>query len=176
MDKEQNKTIEALQFAIQMEIDGKVFYTIAGAESKSKVGKDLFEWLAGEEDKHRLRFEQIYDEMKASKEWPDLPVKREGDKSIKTLFTDALQRTGRTIQADPSELELVDKAIAMEDKTYNFYKSTSDTASYEAEKNFYESVAQEERGHYLMLTDYKEYIIDPVDWFTKSEHHSMDGG
>jgi rubrerythrin len=176
MDKEQNKTIEALQFAIQMEIDGKEFYTKAGAESKSKVGKDLFEWLSGEEDKHRLRFEQIYDEMKASKKWPDIPVKREGDKSIKTLFSDALQRTGRTIQVDPSELELVDKAIDMEDKTYNFYKSTSDSASYEAEKIFYESVAIEERGHYLMLTDYKEYIIDPAGWFTKSEHHSMDGG
>ena len=176
MDKEQNKTIEALKFAIQMEIDGKEYYTKAGVESKSKVGRDLFEWLAGEEDKHRQRFEQIYNELKASKDWPEIPVKREGDKSIKTLFSDALQQTGRTIQAEPSEIELIDKAIEMEDKTYKFYKSTSDSASYEAEKNYYEAIATEERGHYLMLTDYREYIIDPVGWFTKSEHHSMDGG
>lgn len=176
MDIEQNKTIEALQFAIQMEIDGKEFYTRAGAESKSKVGKDLFEWLAGEEDKHRQRFEQIYDEIKASKAWPEAQIKQAEDKNTKTIFSDALQRAGRTIQAEPSEVELIDKAIEMEDKTRNFYKTTGDSARYEAEKNFYEALAAEERGHFLLLTDYKEYIIDPAGWFTKVEHHSMDGG
>ena len=176
MNKEQDKTIEALQFAIQMEIDGKEYYMKAGAESKNKVGKDLFEWLAGEEDKHRQRFEQIYDELKVLKKWPGMPVKPGEDKSIKTLFSDALQRTGHTFQAEPSELELIEKAIDMEDKTYIFYKSTGDSASYEAEKNFYEALAAEERGHYLLLTDYREYIIDPAGWFVKSEHHSLDGG
>jgi rubrerythrin len=176
MGKEQNKTIEALQFAIQMEIDGKEYYKKAGAESISKVGKDLFEWLAGEEDKHRQRFEQIYNEIKTSQKWPEIPVKPGEDKNIKTLFSDALQRTSRTIQAEPSELELIDKAIEMENKTHNFYINTMNSASYEAEKNFYEAIAAEERGHYLLLTDYREYLIDPAGWFVKSEHHSLDGG
>jgi rubrerythrin len=176
MNKEQGKTIEALQFAIQMEIDGKKYYETAGAESTSKAGKDLFEWLAGEEDKHRQRFEHIYDEIKNSKKWPETPVKAGEAKNIKTLFSEALQKTGRTIKAEPSELELVDKAIKMENKTYNFYKNTANSASYETEKNFYEEVATEERGHYLLLTDYREYLVDPAGWFTKSERHSLDGG
>jgi rubrerythrin len=176
MDKEQNKTIEALQFAIQMEIDGKEYYRKASEESKSKVGKDLFDWLAGEEDKHRQRFEQIFNEMKASNKWPETPFKPVEDKSIKTLFSEALKSTGRTVQAEPTELELIDKAIEMEDKTRIFYKDTGNSARYEAEKNFYEALVAEERGHFLLLTDYREYLIDPGGWFTKSEHHSLDGG
>ena len=176
MDKEQDKTIEALQFAIQMEIDGKEYYQKAGEKSKSKVGKDLFEWLAGEEDKHRQRFEQIYNEMKTSKKWPDTPVKPGEDKSIKTLFSEALQSAGQTVQAESTELELIEKAIEMEDKTRIFYKNTGESARFEAEKNFYEALVAEERGHFLLLTDYKEYLIDPVGWLTKSEHHSLDGG
>ena len=34
----------------------------------------------------------------------------------------------------------------------------------------------EERGHYLALVDYREYLIDPAGWFRKAEHHSLDGG
>jgi rubrerythrin len=55
MEREQSKTIKAVQFAIQMEIDGKEYYQRASQKSDNRVGKELFEWLAAEEDKHRQR-------------------------------------------------------------------------------------------------------------------------
>ena len=176
MSDEQDKTLEALRFAIQMEIDGKEYYKKASAESNSKVGKDLFEWLAGEEDKHRQRFEQIFDEIEKKKGWPEIDIQPYKSNSVKTLFSEALQKTGRTVKAEASELKLIDKAIEMENKTHDFYKNRGESARYEAEKIFYEALAVEERGHFLLLTDYKEYLIDPAGWFTKSEHHSLDGG
>ena len=176
MGKEQDKTIEVLQFAIQMEIDGKEYYEKASAESNTQVGKDLFEWLAGEEDKHRQRFEQLFEDIKGKKGWPDKNIQPETGHKIKTLFSEALQKTGRTVKAEASELELIDKAVEMENKTYDFYKNMGKGASYDAEKKYYESLAAEERGHYLLLTDYREYLIDPAGWFAKEEHHSLDGG
>jgi rubrerythrin len=176
MDKEQDKTIEVLEFAVQMEIDGKEFYKKAGTESTSKVGKDLFEWLAGEEDKHRKRFEEIYAMIKEKKGWPEKNPEPQKKHSIKTLFSEALQKSGRLVKAEASELELIDKAMEMEKKTHDFYKNMGKGATYQAEKKYYESLAAEEHGHFLLLNDYREYIIDPAGWFVKEEHHSLDGG
>jgi len=80
------------------------------------------------------------------------------------------------IKAAPAELDAITIAMDMENKTYDFYKSRGEEAVYDVEKRFYEALAAEERGHYLALVDYREYIIDPAGWFTKIEHHSLDGG
>jgi rubrerythrin len=53
MVTEQNKTLEALQIAIQMEIDGKEYYLKASQESSNELGKKLLQALAAEEDTHR---------------------------------------------------------------------------------------------------------------------------
>ena len=45
-----------------------------------------------------------------------------------------------------------------------------------AEKDFYEKIAGEERGHKLILLDYYEYMKDPGGWYVKAEHTSLDGG
>ena len=50
-----------------MEVDGKEYYQKASRQSSNKMGKELFQWLAGEEDKHRQRFEEIYKTIKAKK-------------------------------------------------------------------------------------------------------------
>ena len=47
---EQDKTLEALQMAIQMEIDGKEYYLKASQESSNELGKRLLQSLAAEED------------------------------------------------------------------------------------------------------------------------------
>ena len=49
-------------------------------------------------------------------------------------------------------------------------------ATYGAERDFYETLAAEEREHYLILLDYYEYLKDPAGWFVKGEHPSLDGG
>ena len=45
-----------------------------------------------------------------------------------------------------------------------------------AEREFYKALAAEEKEHELILVDYYEYLTNPVDWFTRMEHHSLDGG
>jgi rubrerythrin len=66
--------------------------------------------------------------------------------------------------------------MEMENKTEKFYSSRGAEAVYGAEKKLYTSLAAEERGHFLALVDYREYLIDPAGWFRKAEHHSLDGG
>ncbi len=67
MVTEQDKTLDALQIAIQMEIDGKQYYLKASQESSNELGKKLLQSLAAEEDIHRQKFEQVYDAIRSKK-------------------------------------------------------------------------------------------------------------
>ena len=176
MEGEQAKTIEALQFAIKMEIDGKDYYHKASQQSPNKAGKELFQWLTGEEDKHRQRFEEIYSVIKANKAWPEGEINPAKRANLHTLFSAGDEKPDTKGEATRAELDAIAKAMEMENKTHDFYSAQSEKTTYDAEKNFYGALAAEERGHYLALVDYREYLVDPAGWFRTAEHHSLDGG
>src|SRR4030042_5712015 len=176
MEDEHGKTLEAIQFAIQMEIDGKAYYQRASGETGNKVGKELFEWLAGEEDKHRQRFEDIYKTIKKQKAWPRVDIQPRKVDILKTLFSEAMRAAGSDVKESSTELDTIDKAMEMENMTEKFYSSHGGEAAYNAEKRLYTALAAGARGHFLALVDYREYLIDPAGWFLQEAHPSFDRG
>jgi len=176
MKAEQDRTVQALQAAIQMEIDGKEYYLKASRESGNELGKKLLESLASEEDVHRQKFEEIYNAIRIRKAWPETNFQPNKGKRLRTIFAEAIEVMGSSISAPATELNAVKVAMDMENKTYDYYKNQSQTATYDTEKGFYQALAGEEREHYLVLLDYYEYLKDPASWFVKKEHPSLDGG
>ena len=176
METEQDKTLEALKVAIQMEIDGKEYYLKACQESGNELGKKLLQSLAAEEDIHRQKFEEIYDAIRSKKTWPRTDFQPDGGKSLRTVFIRTTEETGSDIKALATELDAVKTAMDMENKTYDYYKKQNQTAACDAERDFYELLAVEEREHYLILLDYYEYLKDPASWFVQKEHPSLDAG
>jgi rubrerythrin len=167
--------IVVLKYAIQMELDGKKFYQLAAKESNNKAGKELFPWLAEQEDEHRIHFERIYEALAAEKGWPQIDVKPDKNKKLATLFSRAITNSGTAVKAVREEFESVDKAMDMEIKSRDYYREHAGKSVSDIARNFYTQIADEEQGHYLALVDYKEYIADPDGWFTRTEHHSLDG-
>jgi len=176
METEQAQTLKALQIAIQMEIDGKEYYLKASQESSNEPGKKLLQSLAVEEDVHRQKFEQIYKAIQNKKAWPVTDFQPDGGKRLRTIFAKATGETGSNIKAPSTELDAIKIAMDMESKTYDFYKSQGENATYSAERDFYHTLAAEEREHHLILLDYYEYLKDPAGWFVTKEHPSLDGG
>ena len=176
MVTEQDKTLQALQTAIQMEIDGKEYYLKASQESSSEMGKKLLKSLSAEEDVHRQKFEEIYKAIQNKQSWPKADYHADGGKALRTLFAQATEKLGTTARASASELESVQGAINMEVKSYDYYQEQRQRATYSTEKEFYEALATQERQHQLILLDYYEYLKDPASWFVKTEHPSLDGG
>jgi len=176
MVTEADKTLKAVQTAIQMEIDGKEYYLKASQESSNELGKKLLQTLAAEEDIHRQKFEQIYESIRQKKVWP--AVRLEGDKGrgVRTVFARGIKELGSKVGVLAAEIDAVQKAMEMENKTYDFYKSQGKNATYQAEKDFYESLAAQERQHHQVLQDYHDYLKDPAGYFVKKEHPSLDGG
>jgi rubrerythrin len=175
-NQEQNKTLDAIKFAIQMEIDGKKYYLQARAKSDNKVGKELFQWLAGEEDKHRRLFGKIFNNIRKQKAWPEVGIQPRKGAILDTVFSKEMKAAATSVRANSGELESIAKAMELENKTREYYKDHGGTAEYEAEKKLYSVLAAEEEGHYLALVDYREYLINPAGYFVKAERHSLDGG
>jgi rubrerythrin len=175
MAEEQQKILEALQIAIQMEVEGKEFYLKASRESENPLGKKLLESLAAEEDVHQQEFSRIYNVIRYKKDWPESDFKPSGGSKLRTVFAEALKTSRQDVKTTSSEIDAAQLAIDMENKSFEFYTKQSNIASYDIEKEFYNTLAIEEREHSLILLDYYEYLKDPVGWFVKTEHPSLDG-
>ena len=173
MGNEQSQILEVLQMAIQMEIDGKAFYQKVSRESQHEMGKRLYATLAEEEDLHRMKFQEIYENMRKQEAWPSVEFHPNKGKNIQTVFSQAIKEG---LKPTTSELEAVQKAIEMEAKTYDLYKRQVNTGSSKPQKEFFEALAGEERGHQLALVDYQEYLNNPAGYFVMKERHSLDGG
>ena len=174
MVTEENKTLEAVQIAIQMEIDGKEYYLKAGQESSNELGKKLLQSLAAEEDVHRQKFERIYNDIRDKKVWPITSFQPEGGERLRSIFAGATEEMGLKKKAPTTELEAIQTAMDMESRSYDFYTNQEQKANYDAERDFYQTLASEEQGHRLALLDYYEYLKDPAGWFVNKEHPSLD--
>ena len=176
METEQDKTMKALKIAIQMEVDGKKYYLKANQESSSELGKKLLASLAAEEDIHQQKFEEIYDAIRNKKTWPKTDFQPDGGKRLRTIFARATEEMGSNIKTLATELDVIQTAMDMENRGYDFYRSQGGNATHTAERDFYETLAAEEREHHLILLDYYEYLKDPAGWFVTKEHPSLNGG
>ena len=169
------KVMEILQEAIQMEVDGKEFYQRAGRESGNELAKKLFQALAAEENDHCKKFEEIYEVLKKGRGWPDVKPPSGTKNRLKSIFAKATKELGTGVKVAGDEIEAIKVGMDMENKSYAFYQARSAEATYPIEKEFYLAVAAEERGHYLALVDSYEYLSDPVGWFVRTEHPSLNG-
>lgn len=169
MPTEQEKTTEALKYAIQMEIDGKVLYTKSSQESGNELGRKLLEALALAEDYHRIKFEEIFKGLSEKKGWQQVEFKVDGGKTMRTIFAKELTKKPAQIKPLKTELDAVQKGHELEAKSYDYYHARSETAEASAEREYYSLIAAEEREHQLILDDYDEFLRNPAAWYVKTE-------
>lgn len=171
---ERNEIIKAIQFALKMENDGKEYYLSAVKKSSSELGRELFLKLSSDEDDHRKKFEEIFQEINQKHSWPDVHL-TSAREEVKTIFSRKAKIVTIEESAFVKEFKAIDQALDMEDQSRKFYQEQVQKTRFPAGKEFYQALVGEEQGHYLALTDYREYLEDPADWYTAKEHHSLDG-
>ncbi len=177
MTHDMEKSAKALETALQMEAEGKKFYLDAAARGGTPVLTKFFRRLAADEDQHAQKAQEIYDAIKASKGWP---ARRRPSSSMPLHSRACWTRRFEDMDAEPvkpaeTELEAFKRAMALEDKSYTFYKARLEEAESPHEKSFYKALTAEERMHYLALLDSYEYLFNPQGWFTKKERWGLDG-
>ena len=173
MTQEQETTRQALEVAIKMEIDGKEFYKKAAKASGNSMGRKLLSRLADEEEIHREVFQNIYNTLGEKKGWPEVDIKHTHE--LTTIMKEAADALGKDTKPGKAEIDDVQTAMDMENKTYDYYRAHAETATFPAEKEFYQRLTVQEEEHHKILLSYYEYLKDPEAWFVKMEHPSLDG-
>ena len=173
---EQERIIQAINMAIEMELDGKECYLAASKDSTNEAGSKLLQSLAEEESSHRRTFEKIYNSIRKGQGWPYVDLGADKAYDIRNTLVKTCQALGVRLSSSSSEMGAVKVAIDKEKRSYDFYKNQARNATYDTEKDFYDTLAGQEREHKLTLVDYYDYLADPAGWFVKTEHSSLDGG
>jgi len=158
-----------LDYAIQLERDGQAFYAKAAAETKSPLGRKMYESLAADERRHEAILRDVAKKMAVSLEG-DLPKQR-----LVTLFATLGPDLKAQLGADPSDSAVIGKAIEMEKASVDLYQKQG-AASDAAQRALYERLAQEEAQHVDILRNTLTYLDRTASWFLWDEQALLDGG
>ncbi len=162
--------VDPLQYAIQLERDGRAFYTEVAARTKDPLGRKMFEGLADDERRH----EKVLLDLAAKRQAKlggDLPKKR-----LVTLFATLGGEIRRELTAEASDSEAIEKALVMERASIVHYGEQAAAAASEAARALYRRLVLEEEQHVDILQNALAYLNKTGQWFLWDEQGVLDGG
>ena len=168
--------LKALETAMKLEEDGKKFYMDVSEKATNVFTKDMFRSLAKDEDVHLATVKAIYKKLKEEDKWPKLITSIGDVVKTKAVFPDDAKDLNMTEEDISESLKVLEIGIKMEEDSIKFYNELAEKATDPFEIRFFLALEHEERGHYLILWDYREYLSDPAGWFGVREGFKLDGG
>ena len=173
MDEKQR--LNALEVALNNEMNEREFYLKHARRTKNPVGRVMFQEIADEELEHYQRLRDLHAKWEKAEKWPETIPLTVNQTDIKNILKETLKKVDEMPRADDDDVKALEVAIQFEAKGSEFYAQLRDACTDPKEKAFFGLLAGIEREHYLSLKDTQEYLQDPESWFTKSEHHGLDG-
>jgi rubrerythrin len=170
MEREKNTCLEQ---AIQMEKDGKEFYTRAATNATSPAVRVVFEELAREEDFHIGKIREISSLLQKTQtltQWITCVI---GDSELESLFDD---KAAAQAKVSVSDLDALSFSLQLEEKSIKYYDELAAQSQDKYEKRFYLTLSHEERGHYLKIMDSVELLSNPEGWNYVKGRGMVDGG
>ncbi len=167
--------LNALEVALNNESREREFYLEHAARTRNAVGRAMFKLIADEELEHYERLMQLHEKWEKLETWPEtLPLKVR-DTTVGDVLKDVLRAAHQKIESNEDDLEAVRTAIEFEAKGAAYYARLRDQVTDPREKAFFDLLANIEHEHYTSLKDTEEYLLDPAAWYTRAEHHGLDG-
>ena len=167
--------LNALQVALDNEMKEHKFYLQNAQRTKNKVGKAMFQQIAGEELEHYERLKQLHENWQKEKKWPETVPLKVKNTVVKNILKDVVKNAPKSAKEDADDLRAIRTAIEFEAKGTEYYAKLRDSVPDQKEKAFFNLLANIEHEHYASLKDTEEYLTDPVSWFRKKEATGLDG-
>lgn len=167
--------LNALEVALNNEMQEREFYLKHAERTKNPVGKAMFQQIANEEFEHHERILELQKKWKSDEKWPETIPLQVKETKVRTILKDLIKKVEDMPEADDDDRQAIETAIDFEAKGVAHYSRLREGVSDLKEKAFFDLLAKIEHEHYVSLKDTQEYLDDPAAWYTKSEHHSLDG-
>jgi len=167
--------LNALEVALNNEMREREFYLKNAKRTQNPLGQKMFQQIGDEELEHYERLKQLHEKWNKQEKWPETVPLKVKDTIVKDILLEFVQKAAETTKGDSNDLEAVRTALDFEAKGAKYYAEIRDTISDPKEKQFFDLLSKMENEHYLSLKDTEEYFVDPVSWYRKAEHHTLDG-
>lgn len=176
MAETQNELLDMLCTAVQMKEKKKALYEDAMKACPDQVGIETFRMLKEAEDEHLQRIQNLYDELRAGKDWADTCRFHsfEGEDKI-ILLRKIAEEHGKVPKACVDDVVAIETGMQLEDASILFFEKRLGEAAEKLEREFLKSMIAEEREHYILLADLKYYYTDPESWFIEKSRARLDG-
>jgi rubrerythrin len=168
--------LSALEVALNNEMREREFYVKNAKRTRNALGKAMFQKIGEDELEHYQRLKQLHEKWEKQEKWPETVPLKVNQTVVKDVLLDFLKKVDEKSVGDSDDLEAVRTAIDFEAKGAKYYGELRDSVTDPKEKQFFDLLARIENEHYLSLKDTEEYMVDPVSWYRKMEHHTLDGG
>lgn len=146
-----------LDFALQMERDGRDYYRKKAQEATDSRVQDAFLALAQDEERHYGIIEGFKELGKYSE------VKTNALHNISGVFSGVSLPSA--LEATDSPEEAYELAIYFEKLSVQLYLALAEEATSEDEKGIFLRLAEEEERHRKMLWKLRELIRRPEEWY-----------
>ena len=159
--------MDIYKFAMQMELDGRHFYLDLAKKTKNAGIKSVLTMMAESEAKH---YNVILDMQKNDKTEYSKDV--EVLTKIKNVFSKMKEE--KEIDVDVSQVEFYKKALEIEADSEKFYLERADEEKDPHRKEIFLTLANEEKGHCILLENLVNLVSQPDSWIENSEWYNID--
>lgn len=173
---EEKQRLDAIVLALNNEMSEREFYLKHAERTGNPVGKAMFNLIADDELEHYQRLKALHETWEKNDKWPETIPLTVKQTNLKTVLRDVISAVDKMPAADVDDLDAIKTAVEFESKGIELYTGLSNASPDPKEKAFFALLAGMEREHFLSLKDAEEYLKDPSSWFTRKEHHGLDGG
>jgi rubrerythrin len=155
----------AFETAMKGEIEGRELYKIAADRSDDAKAKEVFAYLAKEEDSHFKALKEMYHSLLKSEEIviPDLPRLVRFKDATNPIFSDDFKSR---LEGRHFEMSALSIALKLEQDAFQYYQKVSDESGDEGLKKFFSRLSAWEKDHYDAL--HREIAYLEEDYFTEN--------
>ena len=166
-NKQNQELINTLSIALKLEEEGKALFIQAASETKSKLAKQTFDFLAKEEDKHIENIKLFYDTLVDSdmSQLPDLEDSN-ADKKLEA-FNLKLESLREEFEPTFTDIEAYKLALKFENGAEEFYEEQRKKAVDPKIIKFYKWLEAEETMHSRLINSCLKFVESPAEWFQK---------
>jgi rubrerythrin len=168
-----------MQQAIAKEDDRHTFYADAAAHVRNPLARRTFEFLAGDELKHKWYIQAYYEKRRATNQWPapeecgetcQLEVEE-----LKAVYDAARADLSGAVLPDASLTSVYEIAMQSERDSIDFYEAQLAAAGTAEAQAFYKVLVKAEHLHLELLSKTLEYLDDTEMWYLQEEQWIVEG-
>ena len=154
--------MNSIEFAINMELDGVKYYTEQAEKNKTNSTSTVFLLLAKDEGNHAGILQNKFNELEY--ELIDSNTLTESKNVFKGIGD-----FKNEIKEIPNQLDIYRIASKKEKQSIDLYKKFLSEATDDKEKELFEYLIKQERGHFAILEELVLLINRPNEWVEAAE-------